>query len=198
MKIERIISGGLMTNGYLVYDELAMEGYLIDADGDGKKFLNTIKSLKVDLKGIILTHSHYDHRGAVPKILSECHCDVLMHENEEGVPFEVNQILKENDEITFGKEKLKVINTPGHTKGSICLVSEDEKTVFTGDTIFNVDLGRTDLGSGSFNDMKKSIKHIVSKWSDDTMIYPGHGDPCDMTFVREHNSEYNEIVNELL
>ncbi|MCG8482320.1 MAG: MBL fold metallo-hydrolase [Clostridia bacterium] len=196
MKIERLISGGLMTNGYFVYDERAMKGYLIDPDGNPKKFLDRIKTLKLDLKGIILTHGHYDHRGAAPRIIDEYRCDVLIHEKEEGIPLKITTYLKDNDEVIFGKETLRVVNTPGHTKGSICLISEDGKTIFTGDTIFNVDLGRTDLGSGSLSDMKKSIKNIVSQWPDDTMIYPGHGDPCSMAFVRKQNWEYNDIINE--
>ena len=92
--------------------------------------------------------------------------------------------------------KLVVMHTPGHTKGGICLMAEKDRACFTGDTIFNVDLGRTDLDDGSYEEMVASILNVVNKWGNDLTIYPGHGDPATMKTVRKINLEFLEIVND--
>lgn len=92
-------------------------------------------------------------------------------------------------------EEIRVIHTPGHTGGSVCFMSEKSKVCFTGDTIFNVDLGRTDLEGGSEEEMIDSILNIIDKWPNDIMIYPGHGDGCTMKKARQINTEFNDIVN---
>ena len=94
-----------------------------------------------------------------------------------------------------GNVKLVVIHTPGHTKGGICLMAERDRVCFTGDTIFNADLGRTDLNDGSYEEMADSILNVVNKWGNDLTIYPGHGDPATMKTVRKINLEFLEIVN---
>ena len=96
------------------------------------------------------------------------------------------------DGFTFDLEgeSLVVQHTPGHTMGSICLYSEKSKVCFTGDTIFDTDLGRTDLAGGSESMMADSIRTVVDKWDNQVTIYPGHDGSCNMKFVREHNQEF--------
>ena len=103
--------------------------------------------------------------------------------------------MEDGDIIDLEGELIRVVSTPGHTKGSVCFFSEASKVVFTGDTVFNVDLGRTDLEDGSEAEMRDSILNVVDGWNNDMMIYPGHGDGCTMKTVRKINAEFNEIVN---
>ena len=105
--------------------------------------------------------------------------------------------MEDGDVIDVDGESLKVIHTPGHTRGSVCFYTEKTKVCFTGDTIFNVDLGRTDLESGSDNDMIATVKNIIDKWPNDITIYPGHGDQATMKKVRQINTEFLYIMNNL-
>jgi len=170
IKIE-IHSGSCCT--YYIDDEKKV---LIDA---GYKF-----DKKVDI--IIITHCHYDHLFFLSEIAEKWKPVVMAGAKDaESIekldlktlaknlkPVKVDRKLKEGDVIETGELKLKVIETPGHTEGSICLYDEKEQILFSGDTLFNGDTGRTDLPSGSEEDMQKSLEKLkklaVKK------LYPGH------------------------
>lgn len=197
MKTERMVRGELCANGYIVYDEKSLEAYIIDPGYDGPSYLEKIRELKLIPKGIILTHHHYDHVDAALELKKALKLPILIHEADgPRLKFKANVLLKDGDLITFGDTELMLINTPGHTKGSSCFLNIKDKLAFTGDTIFNVDLGRTDLADGSSRQMVDSITRVISLWEDDLVIYPGHGDPASMEYVRKHNSEYLEIMAE--
>ena len=104
--------------------------------------------------------------------------------------------LEDGDRILLEDEEIRVVHTPGHTAGSVCFFSERGKLAFTGDTIFNVDLGRTDLEDGSESDMIWSCREVINKWNNEIFIYPGHGDGCNMKKVRKINHEFLEIVGD--
>jgi glyoxylase-like metal-dependent hydrolase (beta-lactamase superfamily II) len=172
--------------------------YIIDPGYSGEKYLRVIKEAALVLKGIILTHHHHDHVGGVQKIKSETRCPVFMHgEDAEIYKGEVDTVLYGGEKLSLDGEELLIVHTPGHTRGSICVYSEKSKVCFTGDTIFNVDLGRTDLRDGSDAEMCASICNVVSAWANEVVIYPGHGAPANMKFVRVHNREYLEIMGQL-
>lgn len=195
MKIKRIIGGNLESNGYVIYDREQGEGYIIDPGYNGEKFVKLINDLGLTLKGILLTHHHYDHVGGVDKIKSVTGCSVYIHKADSDMYKKQADVLLENgDKLLLGDEEIKVIHTPGHTWGSVCYYSEQSKLAFTGDTIFNVDLGRTDLSDGSPQDMERSIRNTIHLWSNEITIYPGHGDSCNMKYVRKHNQEFLDIV----
>lgn len=199
MKIKRFIGGLLESNGYIISaDGNSKDCFIIDPGYNPKRFLKYIKENDLDLKGVILTHHHSDHVGGVDKIKNELDCPVLMHRcdiDQYGKPVDV--YLEDGDVLELGDgpgEKLVIIHTPGHTKGGICIMSEKSKVCFTGDTIFNVDLGRTDLEDGSDAEMAASMVNIVNQWSNEITIYPGHGDPATMKTVRKINREFIDIV----
>ena len=196
MKIKRFIGGLLESNGYVIYQQQGGDAYLIDPGYNSKVFIEYIKEQDFSLKGILLTHHHYDHVGAVERIKDVFECPVYMHRRDcDMYRKNVDIYMEDGDVIDLEGEKLVVISTPGHTAGSVCFMSDKSKVCFTGDTIFNVDLGRTDLEGGSEREMRDSILNIIDKWPNDIMIYPGHGDGCTMKKVRNINSEFLYIVN---
>lgn len=211
MKFERLVAGMLETNGYIIYDEHTLEALVIDPGDEPQAFITYIEKNSLKVLGIVLTHYHYDHIGAVEDIKKKYNCPVYIHKKDahglqraeinysmEGFRKPVSIIpdktLSHGDRIQAGSVVLEVIHTPGHTPGSICLRAKDANIIFTGDTIFDDDLGRTDLEGGSPGEMRKSIANKISKWPDDITIYPGHGDHAAMAYVRKKNIEFLSML----
>lgn len=195
MKIKRFTGGTLESNGYVLYVREGGSCFIIDPGYDPKVFLVYIRDMKLDLKGIILTHHHYDHTGAVDRIKNETGCPVYLHREDcDMYGNQVDVYMEDSDIIDLDGVQLEVIHTPGHTRGSVCIFDGKDRVCFTGDTIFNVDLGRTDLEDGSEEQMIRSITEIIDRWSNDIMIYPGHGDGCTMKKVRKINREFTDII----
>lgn len=195
MKIKRFTGGTLESNGYVLYVREGGSCFIIDPGYDPKVFLVYIRDMKLDLKGIILTHHHYDHTGAVDRIKNETGCPVYLHREDcDMYGNQVDVYMEDSDIIDLDGVQLEVIHTPGHTRGSVCIFDGKDRVCFTGDTIFNVDLGRTDLEDGSEEQMIRSITEIIDRWPNDIMIYPGHGDGCTMKKVRKINREFTDII----
>ncbi len=195
MKIKRFICGMLESNGYVLYQKEEGHCFIIDPGYGPKKFIDFINQYRLKPLGILLTHYHSDHVGAVKKVQNEFSCPVYLHRCDcDMYKKKVDVYMEDGDIVELDGEAIRVINTPGHTKGSVCFFSEKSRVAFTGDTVFNVDLGRTDLEGGSESDMRNSILNIIDKWENDIMIYPGHGDGCTMKTVRKINSEFIDIV----
>lgn len=197
MKIKRFIGGILESNGYVLYRQEGGDCYVVDPGYSSKTFIKYIEETDLKIKGILLTHHHTDHVGAVKKLSAHFGCPVALHREDIDLYRQPVDIPLE-DGMTFDLEGeiIKVVHTPGHTAGSVCFFSEKSKLAFTGDTIFNVDLGRTDLQGGSEKAMINSCKNIIDKWSNEIFIYPGHGDGCNMKKVRKINHEFLNIVGE--
>lgn len=196
MKIKRIVGGTLESNGYIIFLHKDGPCYIIDPGYNPKKFIDYIEENSLIPKGIILTHHHSDHVGAVDGIKSRFDCEIMMHIDDIDIYKKtVDRPLVNGDKLFLEDEELTVLHTPGHTKGSICIYSAKSKVVFTGDTIFDTDLGRTDLKDGSEKEMKESIIKVVDKWDNDITIYPGHDDGCTMKCVRKNNYEFLTLRN---
>jgi hydroxyacylglutathione hydrolase len=173
MNIKLLVVGPLLTNCYLVISE--GELLIIDPGGEAGKILDEIKKTKAKLKCIVNTHGHADHILANEKIRQETGAKILIHQAEKDfIDFTADNFLNDGDEIKVGDSILKVLHTPGHTEGSICLVGDG--FVFTGDTFFKDGYGRTDLPGGSQKDLKKSIKKLSKILKPGMLVYPGHGD----------------------
>lgn len=197
MKIKRLIGGNLESNGYIISLDEAC--YIIDPGYNPKKYIESIKNENMTCEGILLTHHHYDHSGGVQAIASELECPVMMHIlDSDKLKLNVDRYLESGDILTLHgrgrEEQLKIFHTPGHTYGGICIMNEKDNVCFTGDTIFNVDLGRTDLEDGNDEEMVCSIREIIDKWPNSMTIYPGHGDPANMKTVRKINREFIDII----
>jgi hydroxyacylglutathione hydrolase len=194
MKIKRFILGLLEANGYIIYQQEASACYIIDPGAKADVFLETMTRLNLTCKGILLTHHHSDHVGGVEKIRKTLDCPVYIHREDLDMYKKIASPIEDRDTFDLDGESITVVHTPGHTRGSVCYYSDKSKLAFTGDTVFNVDLGRTDLVDGDDMQMVDSIKNIIDKWSNEIVIYPGHGDYCTMKKVRAINREYMEII----
>lgn len=195
MKIKRFIGGSLEANGYVIYHKDGGECYIIDPGYNPKVFIGFVMEKAFYVKGILLTHHHHDHVGAVAKIRSDLQCSVFMHRADIGnFNGHVDVPLDDGDILTLDSEKIEVLHTPGHTMGGVCFYSKESKVVFTGDTIFNVDIGRTDFSDSDPYAMKDSMINVVNKWGNDITIYPGHGDPATMKYVRNRNWEFIDAL----
>jgi len=169
IKVERFVVGLLQTNCYLVYDSLGGGGFLIDPGVFSKKISERIKEKGIRIKNIINTHGHPDHTSGNDAF----GYPVLIHRDDDGT-------LKDGDVIKEGAIVLQVIHTPGHTPGSICLKMSPDgfsegSIIFTGDTLFQGGVGRTDLPGGSQARLTDSIEHCLMGFPDETKIFPGHG-----------------------
>lgn len=207
MELINIVVGSNETNTYLLYDTETLEAFIIDPGDEESKLVQSIDKKSLKLAGIILTHYHHDHIGVAEELRKRYQCPIYAHKKEfEGlsrpdynrsigarknsISIIPDKALSDGDEISIGKITLLVIHTPGHTPGGICLGLKNSKIVFTGDTIFEDDLGRTDLEGGCEDQLKRSIANKVSKWPEDTIIYPGHGASATIKQVRERGVPY--------
>lgn len=170
MEIKTLVVSPLLTNCYILTSN--DEAIILDPGAGLKSILKEIERKK--LTYIILTHYHWDHTLAALKLKEKTGAKILIHKGEkEFIKFKPDQFLEGGEEIKIGKEYLKIIHTPGHSKGSISILGED--FIFTGDTIFEDGLGRTDLPGGSEKDLKESLKKLEKIIKKGMKIYPGHG-----------------------
>lgn len=173
MNIKGIIVGEFEANCYLA--ESAGELIIIDPGDEAEKIMAGIVRFKATPRSIILTHYHFDHVGAVQDIAGRLKIPIFIHEKEKKyIDFPEINYLKEGDKVRVGDKVLQVINTPGHTPGSLCLL--DEKVIFTGDTLFEDGYGRTDFPGGSSDDMDKSLERLKKLIKPEMTVFPGHGE----------------------
>jgi glyoxylase-like metal-dependent hydrolase (beta-lactamase superfamily II) len=172
MRIERIIVGRLETNCYLVINDKELA--IIDPGDEIQKVLTTISKENITLKFIINTHYHFDHTYYSLEIKKIMGGEILFHRAEQDyIDYKADQLLDDGDKVKIGQIILKVVHTPGHTSGSICLLGGN--FIFTGDTLFKDGCGRTDLPGGSDQAIQKSLEKLAKIIKPGMIIYPGHG-----------------------
>lgn len=172
MKIERVVTGYLEENCYIL--TMDKESLVIDPGDDYDLIKEKLKDTKV--LAVLLTHSHFDHVGALNDVVNDYNIKVYSANN------------LEEKEYSFRNFKFRVIYTPGHSSDSVTFYFEKEKVMFTGDFIFKDNIGRCDLPTGSWSSMQKSLKKI-KEYSSDITIYPGHGDKTTL-MEEENNNQY--------
>ncbi|MCH7759298.1 MBL fold metallo-hydrolase [Patescibacteria group bacterium] len=173
MQIKSITVGPLATNCYLLIDQQEMA--IVDPGAEPEKILKQVTEAKVKVNYIINTHFHFDHILANRPIKEKTKAQILIHQNElEFIDFVPDRILKENDKIKIGESILKVIHTPGHSLGSICLLGRG--FILTGDTLFKNAHGRVDFPGGSLEEMEHSLEKLANLIKPGTKVYPGHGE----------------------
>lgn len=192
LRIEMLEVGQIEANCYLVYDEQTREALVIDPGAEGERIQKRIEVLALKVKYIINTHGHLDHIGANGYLKEKNReAEICIHRGDsemltdprknisfyfagkeiDGPP--ADRHLEAGEVLTIGTLNFKVLHTPGHTLGGICLVGEG--VCFTGDTLFAGSIGRTDLPGGSFPTIIKAIKNELFVLDEETVVYPGHG-----------------------
>ena len=200
MNIERIVCGALEANCYIIYRKDGGSAFIIDPGYDVKRTRDFIKEHGLAVKAILLTHTHHDHSGKADALAGYYNVDVCAHREEFDYyksenRLSVGRLFEGGETLDLDGEQISVLHTPGHSAGGLCYYSAKSRVAFTGDTIFNVDLGFTHFAGGSAARMKESILNVVDKWGNDVTIYPGHGDPATMSYVRGANREFLDIVS---
>ena len=193
MKIITLPLGALETNCYVVYDEASRVCALIDPGAMPQVILDTLAKNDLTLQKILLTHAHFDHTGAL-RALHEKFPDVPIYVNAQDTDETLNMsqgnlvytdTFLDGDEISMPPLTFRVLATPGHTRGSSCLICGD--TIFSGDTLFEGCCGRTDLPGGDGAQMLASLKRLA-ELPGDYHVLPGHGG--DTTLERERRTNY--------
>jgi len=194
MKIDTVVVGELQTNCYILSDPKSGEAVVIDPGANASKILGRISGKNIKVKYVIHTHGHPDHFGATKEICESTGAESAVHELDAPV-FEskiltirgfllpavhVDKKLRDGDVLKFGSDDLSVIHTPGHSRGGISLYSGKDGVVFTGDTLFCHDVGRTDLPGGDKAEMRASLKKLTSL-PENIKVFPGHGPPTTIS-----------------
>lgn len=206
MKICRLVVGAVSTNCYIVADENTKEAFLVDPGAHPEKIKKKIAEEGVSVKGILLTHGHFDHIMAVDELRKVYDVKVYLGEEDMswisdpmknvsalfGRPYttKADCLVKDGEALEIAGFDIKVLHTPGHTPGGVCYYLEKEGVVFSGDTIFQESVGRSDFPGGSGSMLTRSIREKIFTLPDDTQIFSGHG---DSTFV-SHEKKYNMFV----
>ncbi len=199
--IMRCLPTGMLTsNCYILGD--GGEGAVIDPGVKCSDIIEALEAEGLGLKYIILTHAHIDHIISMESLRSHYGAPVLAHRLDAEAPGDprmngaglfglktvyraADTALEHGDVYTIGGQKLEIIHTPGHTPGSICIKAGD--SLFTGDTLFRLGIGRTDLGGGSMEDIIDSLTNRLMALDDETKVYPGHGPETTIGYERRNN-----------
>ncbi len=212
MKIATFLIKPIQENTYFYYNEKTLEGVIIDPGGDFTRLIRFIDENELDIKSILLTHGHFDHILAAEQLQKELSIPIVAHKDEfpvltdgrinmssqmskKTVYISPDVFVTDNDIIGIGQDKLIVIHTPGHTPGGVCYYSQNDKVLFTGDTLFYESVGRTDFAMGSTKMLYESIEKKLLTLPADVSIYPGHGPASSIGHERHNNPFfYKEVI----
>ncbi len=202
MIFEQLALGSFASNCYIIGAESNHEALIIDPGAEANQILQRVEGLRLKVKFIVLTHGHMDHVGALKEVKEATGAEVAIHADDAGAlqarnPFSItlglspqtppspDRLIKDGDSLDIGDLHFTVLHTPGHTPGGICLLGEG--VVFSGDTLFNSSVGRTDLHGGSYDQLMDSIHGKLMVLPDDTVVYPGHGPETTIATERRLN-----------
>ena len=206
MKVEKFVTGINSTNCYLAINEETKQAVVIDPAACPSYLMSHIKSEGLKVEAILLTHGHFDHIMGIDGFLSEFDVPVYVHEDDADAMEDpvLNQSSTYTSGYTFGKARylrdrqtlelagytFQVIHTPGHTKGGCCYYVASEDVLFSGDTLFQNSVGRTDFVNSSTSDLVHSVREKLFLLPDDTIVYPGHMGETKIG----HEKKYNPYV----
>lgn len=190
MILETLVVGPLGVNCYILGDETSREAIVIDPGGNARDILSALERHRLRVGAIVNTHAHFDHVLALDEVRSATGAPFMLHGDDVRLlstakasaamfgmkisqPVPPDRRLCEGDQVQVTGIILKVLHTPGHSPGGICLLRDKE--LFAGDTLFQNSIGRTDLPGGDYGTLMGSIRDKLFPLPDDTVVYPGHG-----------------------
>ena len=203
MKIQTFTVGTMGTNCYFLIDEAEGSCIVIDPGAEADRLYGKLSERGLTVRAFFLTHAHFDHIMALPQLREKTGAPVYVHEADAelltdndknlmnrfcGTPVRnlpADKYYAEGDCIRFGGEELRILHTPGHTPGSVCIAAGEE--LFTGDTLFRGGAGRYDFYGGSFSRLQGSLRRL-SGLQTDYRIRPGHGASSHLFFEKETNA----------
>jgi len=204
--------GMLQCNCSILGDEASGEAVVIDPGDEIERVQEVLARHHLKVKYIVATHAHIDHVGGIDQLHRATAAPVLMHETDlplyENMAIqaawlgvqppqvvELAEFLKEGDVLRCGGLALEVMHTPGHSPGSISLhLPGADRRIFSGDTLFQGSIGRTDLWGGDYKQILRSIESKLLRFPDQTPVYPGHGVPTTIGEERESNPFLGGLV----
>lgn len=207
MIVQCIPNGLVSSNVYIAAQN--GEGVVIDCGCPDDRIIDAINRSGLTVRHVILTHGHFDHIYYIDSLREKSEVKVYIHEADAAnlsepklnglarIPLDGRQtfspadhLLKDGDIIECGGARFKIIHTPGHTLGGICILVEN--CLFTGDTLFKASIGRTDFPGGSDIEIEKSIREKLYTLPDETVVYPGHGGKTTIGYEKKHNPYIRE------
>lgn len=203
MNILSLVTGPLSVNTYILFENEGGECAVIDP-ANFNKVLKAMEEHGLHCSHILLTHGHFDHIMGVAELKKHENAKVFIHKLDAGAlsdtsvslasmagalvkKCEVDRELNDDETIVVAGIELRVIHTPGHTEGCVCYVSEKDKVIFSGDTLFRLSVGRTDLPGGSGVQLYDSIAYRLFPLHGDYRVLPGHMRETTLDFERQHN-----------
>jgi glyoxylase-like metal-dependent hydrolase (beta-lactamase superfamily II) len=203
LRVERYVVGQVQTNCYFAVNEETREALVIDPGADPDGLRDRLKEGRLNVAAILLTHGHFDHAGGAEQLAKRSGAWIYAHEAEKATllseelnagwmvgaheVYHANAFLKDEQEIVLAGFHIRVLFTPGHTPGGCCYYFPYEDVVFSGDTLFQMSVGRTDFKGGSMSQIVHSIQEKLMVLPDGTTVYPGHGEETTIGTERMYN-----------
>lgn len=203
LAVKHMIVGAVATNCYLAENTKTKEALIIDPGDNAPGIAKIIKSDGVTPVAILLTHGHFDHAMAAEEVANEYGIEIYAHEAEretledprinlsgmigQTLKFHADRYVKDGEVLHLAGFDIQVFHTPGHTLGGVCYYLEEEKVLFSGDTLFCQSVGRTDFPTGSASTLIRSIQEKLMPLPDDTEVYTGHEDMTTIGMERKYN-----------
>lgn len=203
LRAEQYVVGPVMTNCYLAINEDTNEMFVVDPGDEAMLLIDKIKVCKAKPVAVLLTHGHFDHASAAKEIAETFGIKIYAHEAEKETletpsinlcgmigtkeVYSADCYVKDNEILKLAGFDIKVLHTPGHTKGGCCYYIEKEQAVFSGDTLFNSSVGRTDFPGGSASVLLRSIEEKLMVMPGQTKVYPGHNEVTTIGWEKQYN-----------
>ena len=204
LELQKCIVGSVYTNCYFLKNKENGELLIVDPGDAADTIERKVSEMQGKPVGILLTHGHFDHIGAVDDLRAyikgvQCYAGEKEEEVLENGSYNLSaswaaalsiradRLLRDKETLTLAGFKIKVIETPGHTKGGVCYYLSEEGVLFSGDTLFRTSVGRTDFPTGSMSQIVRSVQYLPEKLPGDTVVYPGHQEITTIAYEQRFN-----------